>query len=113
MAETDHELRKIVSEFREGILDGGDSAFMCIAVCSPLEGYLRHAHGIETHAVAGTIDLGEYNMEHFWLEMDDGTVIDPTADQFKELRLPPVYIGARPKAYLVEGRMKELNVYDY
>lgn len=96
------ELKQIVTEFREDILDGGSSAFMCIAVCAPLEGYLRVGHGIDTHAVAGTIDLGDYNMEHFWLEMEDGTVIDPTADQFEELRLPPVYIGPRPAAYLVE-----------
>lgn len=97
------DLKQIVSEFRDGILDGGGSAFMCIAVCAPLEGYLRVCHGIETHAVAGTIDLGRYNMEHFWLEMDDGTVIDPTADQFEELGLPPVYVGPRPDAYLVEA----------
>lgn len=93
------QLRQVVTEFREGILDGQPSAFMCIAVCSPLEGYLRFAHGIETHAVAGTVDCGDYNMEHFWLETEDGTVIDPTADQFKELNLPPVYIGALPEGY--------------
>lgn len=100
-------LRQIVTEFREGILDGGTSAFMCIAVCAPLEGYLRVGHGIDTHAVAGTIDLGDYNMEHFWLETEDGTVIDPTADQFEELNLPPVYIGKRPAAYLVEAQKGE------
>lgn len=101
------DLKQIVTEFREGILDGGTSKFMCIAVCAPLEGYLRVAQGVETHAVGGTVDLGDYNMEHFWLEMDDGTVIDPTADQFDELNLPPVYIGPRPKAYLVEDREED------
>jgi hypothetical protein len=49
----DEEIMNIVREFREGILSGGSSEFMCIAICAPLEGYLRFAHGIETHAVAG------------------------------------------------------------
>lgn len=98
------QLRRIVTEFRDGILDGGSSEFMCIAVCSPLEGYLRFAHGIETHAVAGAVWDGEgYEREHFWLETPAGLVIDPTADQFPGLNLPPVYIGTLPPQYIREG----------
>lgn len=94
-------LHQIVSEFRDGILDGRKSEFMCIAVCSPLEGYLRFAHGIETHVVAGAVWDGEgYEREHFWLEMSEGVVIDPTADQFPGLNLPPVYIGELPAGHI-------------
>jgi hypothetical protein len=44
-----------------------------------------------------------YEREHFWLEMDDGTVIDPTADQFPGLDLPPVYIGKLPTMYIADA----------
>lgn len=100
------DLLTVVTEFREGILDGRSSEFMCIAVCSALEGYLRFAHSVDTHAVSGTVWDGEgYEREHFWLETNDGTVIDPTADQFPGLNLPPVYIGKLPTQYITDTEM--------
>lgn len=93
------ELQHIVTEFREGILDGRSSVRMCLAVCAALEGYLRFC-GIETHAVAGTIQFDNYEQEHFWLEMENGAIIDPTADQFEGLNMPPVYIGSLPERYI-------------
>lgn len=98
----DQRLMEIVSEFRCGILQGRKSNLMCVAVCSPLEGYLLSIHGIETHAVSGTID----EMEHFWLEMKDGRIIDPTADQFLKpdgSPMPEVYIGKLPGWYGAES----------
>lgn len=95
-------LMKVVSEFRSGILQGRKSNLMCVAVCSPLEGYLRAIHGIDTHAVCGTID----EMEHFWLEMGDGRIIDPTADQFLKPDgnpMPEVYVGELPAWYGGDG----------
>lgn len=92
------ELKKIVTEFREGILSGAPSAFMCMAVCVPMESYLSMC-GYPVSMVHGTVDLPDYDMDHVWLELPDGTIVDPTADQFSELNLPPVYIGVLPAAY--------------
>lgn len=89
---TDAEIIEIAQEFREGILDGRGSQFMCAAVSWPLCGLLNF-YGVECRTVEG--DLGEMN--HVWIELQDGRVLDATADQFNELfslSHPPVYLGA-------------------
>lgn len=93
-------LQRTAEGFRKGILGKGSSKFMCRAVCMPLQGYL-HAMGIETALIAGWVDLRDYDMDHTWLRLVDGRILDPTADQFDELGLPPVYIGPMPEAYNV------------
>lgn len=89
-------LRRTVTEFRKGILGSRDSDLMCLAVCSPLQGYLK-CLGIETNLVCGTF-LG---VEHYWLTLTDGTIIDPTQDQFASalFPMPKVYIGPRTECY--------------
>lgn len=87
----DDELISFASEFREGILDGRPSAWMCAAVCWPLAGLLR-ASGVDAECVES--DLGECN--HIWIRLADGRALDPTADQFNWCnieQLPPVYLG--------------------
>lgn len=90
---TDEELVTTASEFREGILDGKPSAWMCAAVCWPLAGYLSAFHDLKTETVE--VDLG--HMNHIWLRLPDGRALDPTADQFNSLfpqmSLPAVYLG--------------------
>lgn len=90
---TDADLIKVATDFRDGILDGGPSAWMCAAVCWPLAGFLHAVHGMATEAVES--DLG--HMNHIWLRLPDGRALDPTADQFNALfpdvDLPPVYLG--------------------
>lgn len=89
---TDAELIECATEFREGILDGRDSKFMCAMVCWPLAGLLG-MYGVETETVES--DLGECN--HIWLRLKDGRALDPTADQFNwlfpDLNMPKVYLG--------------------
>lgn len=71
---------------------------MCYAVCAPLEGYLAYCCSIPVKLIEGEVD----NTQHFWLQLADGQVIDPTADQFKTpdgKRMPKVYIGERPEWY--------------
>jgi hypothetical protein len=96
---TRHELRKVVREFRKGILDGREPDGMCFAVCSPLQGYLATC-GISTDLVRGT--FREYEADHWWLELEDGTVVDPTVSQFSDefFRMPTVYIGPKKGLYL-------------
>lgn len=93
-------LQRAAEGFRKGLLGKGSSKFMCRAVCMPLQGYLS-VIGYETELVQGNVDLGDYDMEHTWLKLVDGQILDPTADQFDELGLPPVYIGPLPQAYSV------------
>jgi hypothetical protein len=95
-------LERIVSEFRQGILDADSSESKCYMVCAPLAGYLRCV-GFEVKLVKGRIDGEDFEAGHFWLELPDGRIIDPTADQFSsESRpMPAVYIGPQPKWYQV------------
>ncbi len=95
-------LNRIVREFRAGFLDDEPSSRMCFVICSALEGYLSFM-GYNCTLTKGEIDLGEDVAEHFWLTMPDETIIDPTADQFKQpdgQDMPPVFIGIKPIWYI-------------
>lgn len=88
---TDAELIEFTTAFRESILDGRPSKWMCFMVCAPLAALLA-MHGVHVETVE--TDLGDFN--HFWLRLPSGHALDPTADQFNELfnlSLPPVYLG--------------------
>lgn len=87
---TDKKLVKLASDFRKGILGRGKSDWMCFAICAPLVNLLE-LYGVRATMVE--VDLGDMN--HFWLKLDDGRALDPTADQFNRygLALPPVYLG--------------------
>ncbi len=88
---TDSELVKFATEFREGILGNESSDMMCFVVVAPLSGLLQF-HGIENKVVGGDVG-GEYDCNHVWIQLSDGRVLDPTADQFVGENLPPVYLG--------------------
>lgn len=95
---TRRQLEKFVRSFRHGILGGKrDATHMCAAICWPLSPLLQ-AEGVKNSVREGLVKfgrgLGECN--HFWIELEDGTVVDPTADQFNRvmgIKLPAVYIG--------------------
>lgn len=90
------ELRRICSEFRNGLLGSDSSSGKCAMVCLPLASYLG-MFGLSVKIVE--VDFGRIN--HFWLELENGEILDPTADQFsgKWLKLPKVYIGPVPEIY--------------
>lgn len=77
--------------FRSGILDGRPSRMMCFAVCAPLQAYLSMC-GVETALVEAHFE----ECNHVWLQLPDGRILDPTADQFG---FPRVYIGPVPRQY--------------
>ena len=79
-------IKKFVLKFRNGMLGKKPSTNMCFIVCFPLQGVLE-LHGVPTKLVRGK--FRKWN--HYWLEMADGTVIDPTCDQFG--KFPKVYMG--------------------
>ncbi len=84
----DKKLAKICKAFRDGLLEKASSRLMCAVVCRPLAGFLSCV-GIETEVEFLEFDWGN----HMFLRLPDGRVLDPTADQFRDLNLPPVYIG--------------------
>lgn len=89
---TDAELIDFATEFRDGILGGQSSQWMCAAVSWPLASLLR-CSGVECDTVES--DLGECN--HIWIKLADGRALDPTSDQFNiwfpHKNYPPVYLG--------------------
>jgi hypothetical protein len=71
---------------------------MCFAVCAPLQPLLYLA-GVESELVE--VSFAEVN--HCFLRLSDGRILDPTADQFG---LEPVYLGAMPLKYeTLQARM--------
>lgn len=88
---TDRQLKRFAREFRCGILNGQSPDRMCFAVCAPLQTLLDIA-GIETEMVEA--HFSEIN--HVWLRLKDGRILDPTADQFG---LEAIYLGPLPLIY--------------
>ncbi len=95
---TDAELIECCQEFRDGILDGRPSNWMCAMVCYPLVTLLG-MYGVKAELVE--TDMGECN--HVWMRLADGRALDPTADQFNDLfpdlKMPPVYLGPPSKLH--------------
>jgi hypothetical protein len=90
---TDHDILQFAKDFRAAILGDGDSAWMCAAISGPLCAALN-VQGVYCHLVES--DLGECN--HVFIQLDDGRVLDPTADQFNwcsRVPLPGVYLGEK------------------
>ena len=89
---------KVVSDLRDGMLDGKPSTAMCFVVCYVLVGYLRFT-GYECELVQGRVR----DYEHFWIKFRDGNVVDPTADQFSQPNgepMPKTYYGEQPCWYI-------------
>lgn len=108
---TDKELLKLVAAFRRGLLGRRSGRMMCAVVVWPLEGFLIF-HGIECKAME-TMEIkfdghiGEFN--HVWLQLSDGRVLDPTADQFNDLGfgpMPKVYLGKPLKIHRMAKAME-------
>ena len=94
---TDKQLVNCARAFRKGILaPGGDPSMMCFAVCAPLSGLLA-ASGFPAHEE--TVDFNESApcANHTWIRLEDGRILDPTADQFG---LEAIYLGPVPELYL-------------
>ena len=86
----DKQLVKLARGFRSGLIGKRDSRGMCFMVCAPLRGLLS-VYGVVT-------ELREITLKwtnHFVIVLEDGRVLDPTADQFDGL--PPIYVGPMPK----------------
>ena len=97
---TDADLIEFAKDFRDGILDGKPSDWMCAMVCWPLAGLLCF-NGVECECVES--DLGHCN--HIWIRLADSRALDPTADQFNHFNdcdFPVVYLGAPAVIHVTE-----------
>jgi hypothetical protein len=107
MAKKD-KLHGIALGFRRGILGKRSSDMMCYAICAPLQGYLRMI-GHDTEIVKGRLKPTkrvEWLIDHYWLKLPDGRILDPTADQFNAPdggQMPKVYIGEKPEWYVEQA----------
>ena len=78
----DKELLQFCEDFRDGILNGRSSDCMCFVVCAPLQGLLS-VHGVKSDLVEIDLPHPDYEIaNHFFLQLGDGRILDPTADQF-------------------------------
>lgn len=75
---SDREIIETSKEFVKGLLGKRSTRDMCFIVSTALAGYLN-AIGVTCEAVEGLFD----GWHHWWVELDDGRVIDATANQFK------------------------------
>lgn len=99
MSEKEIEDKKILQIAKSFVKGFGPIDKKCFIVSSSLQGYLSFFFKIKTKLVMGEIYLQEADWDHYWLELANGKILDPTAGQFKELKLPKVYLGDLPKSY--------------
>lgn len=95
---TDKKLLRVCRSYRKGLLDGMPSTDMCGMMSHSLQGYLSFFEHVETEVIEGSF-MGQH---HVWLKMEDGRIIDATADQFKDIagnQMPDVYIGPHRNEY--------------
>ena len=99
----DKELLKICSQFRYGVIGRGKANRKCYMITAPLCSYLKFLK-IECTMIEGFVTIGENITNHFWILLPDGRIIDPTADQFNEIKgleMPKVYLGQKPDWYMI------------
>lgn len=102
--------------FREGILNGRLSKGFCLAICLPLWAWLKSLGGQKR---ARLVELHFYYLDrygndettnHFLIELEDGRVLDPTADQFERSpKFPKIYLGPMPDEYLAWSEAEALR----
>lgn len=84
-------LLEYATALRAAVIADSSSAMLCMAITAPLHSALQRL-GVKTLITASELDT----CNHLFLTLDDGQVLDPTADQFNtpgSPRYPPVYLG--------------------
>jgi hypothetical protein len=93
---SDDEIIGIAREFRRGVLGDDPPDGRCAMVAWPLAGYLSFLglDGVETDGCDYPDDHPASTewVNHVWIVLKDGRILDPTADQF-DIGLPPIYLG--------------------
>src|SRR5688572_7000189 len=103
---TDIELRKLAWEFRKSMIGRKSGRLRCLTISRPLRDHL-HKHKIKCTLIRGAVCYYRCWIGHFWLELEDGRILDVTAEQFatkawkgqKPRPMPKVFIGRKPRWY--------------
>lgn len=99
---TDKELLRVSKQFVKGFLGKRESQGHCFALSTALQGFLFSLYQCQTELIEGVIETPNCMYEHFWLLMEDGRILDPTANQFNAILgkdMPTVYLGDLPNWY--------------
>lgn len=89
----DAELLRYAAEFRFAVIGDGISSRMCAAISDPL------CAAINVIGVSGQVmECALDSCNHVFIQLADGRVLDPTADQFSPL--PAVYLGDATEVHL-------------
>jgi len=97
----DRALLRVVTDWRRGALEGEPPHLRCMMVCAGLQGWLSFSLQLQTELVEVDFRHNKIQINHVFLRREDGTIIDPTGDQFNDwgAEMPPVYIGPMPEIY--------------
>lgn len=105
----DTKLLTTVKGFRKGVLGKKKPTSMCYAVCAPLHCFLKFG-GIQCEMKEVCVVQGPDVWSHWYLELADGRILDPTASQFKTPsgeQMPEIYLGDRPSWYQLKRAKKK------
>lgn len=100
----DDELKEIVSVFVKGLLKKAKvtHAGNCLLVSQILQSYLMLLLNIKTKVTRKKVLQGSKRVNHYYLTMRNGKIIDATASQFIDVcgeRMPKVIVGDKPHLY--------------
>lgn len=99
---THKQLKSYAASFRRGLLGRRASTDMCFMATAPLTPLLQMA-GVACELVEGKC----YGHHHFFIRLADGTIVDPTADQFGR-GLPKVYVGPMTDVYTTQAPQSDV-----
>ncbi len=96
MSLSDSEIVECAREFRRGLIGEQSPDGRCAMIAWPLAGYLSFL-GVDGVATQSCVYPDDHPASwdwanHVWIVLQDGRVLDPTADQF-DIGLPDIYLG--------------------
>lgn len=101
---SDKSLIRAVRSFTKELLKPyeGNTFMMCNYVCMPLSSYLEFC-GIPNTLGSCEVDSDGATWSHCYLQLSDGRILDPTANQFNNPHtgeaMPHYYLGIKPDWY--------------
>lgn len=100
----DKEIKYQAREFTKGLLGRKfGSAGNCAQVSMWLQGYLGSICQLETELMNAQVIQNGEEVNHYFLQMSDGRIIDATASQFNfpdGKQMPKLYFGSVPDFYI-------------
>lgn len=89
----------IIFTFVDGLLNhaGVKHAGNCYMVSEILQDYLATYWLVDSDLINAKVKQGSESINHYYLQMNNGEIIDATASQF--IDMPKVYIGKIPSNY--------------